>query len=179
VLYGFGFAALEEEAIVVQVPDYGDRFWVTAVWNHRTDSIVQLGKQYGTKPGFYLVVGADWSGETPAGITEVFRSETNLVALCPRVFVADTDADHAAVRPLLDQTMIYLLSEFDGTFQSTDWGSVPDFPAPDGLGDEEVRWVDPEHFFDQLPEVLDTVPPLPGEEAIYATIPSADCAPVY
>jgi hypothetical protein len=30
----------------------------------------------------------------------------------------------------------------------------------------------PEKFFDQLPEVLETVPPLPGEEALYGTIGS-------
>lgn len=172
VLYGFGFASLTDEPIVVQVPDYGDRFWVTAVWNHRTDSIVQLGKQYGTKPGFYLVVGPDWQGEEPEGIAEVFRSETELVAFCPRVFVHDTDADRAAVLPLIEQTMVYPLSEFDGTIQTKDWQSVPSFPAPGGLGDEEVHWVDPGTFFDQLPQVLETVPPLPGEDAIYQLIAS-------
>ena len=128
VLYGFGFAALDDQPIVVQVPDYGDRFWVTAVWNHRTDSIVQLGKQYETRPGFYLVVGPDWEGQPPDGISDVFRSPTNLVALCPRVFVADTPEDRAAVLPLLSQTMIDLLSEFDQTVQTTDWTAVPTFP---------------------------------------------------
>jgi hypothetical protein len=31
-----------------------------------------------------------------------------------------------------------------------------------------VKWVKAELFFDQLPTVLDQVPPLPGEEALYA-----------
>jgi hypothetical protein len=173
VLYGFGFAALDDDGpLVVQVPDYGDRFWVTAVWNHRTDSIVQLGKQYGTKPGFYVVAGPSWDGEPPEGIANVFRSETELIAFCPRVFVSDTDQDRAAVLPVLNQTMIYLLSEFDGTVKSTDWNAVPSFPTPEGIGADEIHWVDPEKFFDQLPQVLTTVPPLPGEEAIYQTISS-------
>ena len=172
VLYGFGFASLDDEPIVVQVPDYGERFWVTAVWNHRTDSIVQLGKQYGTKPGFYLVGGANWGGETPDGITDVYRSETELVAFCPRVFVHDTDEDHAEVLPLINQTLIYPLSEYDGTVQTFDWKSVPNFPAPGDLGAEEVHWVDPKTFFDQLPQVIASVPPLPGEEAIYKVIGS-------
>jgi hypothetical protein len=42
------------------------------------------GKQYGTKPGFYLMVGPDWEGEVPAGIGGVFRSPTNMAAFCPR-----------------------------------------------------------------------------------------------
>src|SRR5262249_47572435 len=32
---------------------------------------------------------------------------------------------------------------------------------------EEVKWVKPELFLDQISVVLDQVPPLPGEEAIY------------
>src|SRR5262249_7380933 len=54
VVYGFGFGALDEEPVVVQVPDFGHRFWVCAAWDARTDSFAQLGQQYGTKSGFYL-----------------------------------------------------------------------------------------------------------------------------
>ena len=43
----------------------------------RTDSFADFGKMYGTKPGFYLLVGPDWKGETPKGITKVFRATTN------------------------------------------------------------------------------------------------------
>jgi hypothetical protein len=172
VLYGFGFGALNDEPVVIQIPDYGERFWVTAVWNHRTDSMVQLGKQYGTKPGFYVVVGPNWDGKTPAGITEVFHSPTELAAFCPRVFVNDTDEDRIAVLPLINATMAYPLAEFDGTVKTKDWNAIPSFPAPTTLGSGEVHWVDPEKFFDQLPQVLETVPPLPGEEALYGLIAS-------
>ncbi len=34
----------------------------------RTDSFASIGKQYGTKPGFYLLVGPNWKGDMPAGI---------------------------------------------------------------------------------------------------------------
>jgi hypothetical protein len=36
----------------------------------------------------------------------------------------------------------------------------------------ETKWVEPEKFFAQLPEVMKLVPPLPGEEALYAWIRS-------
>jgi hypothetical protein len=42
---------------VIQVPDFGDRFWVYQIVDLRSDSFVQLGKMYGTTPGFYLLVG--------------------------------------------------------------------------------------------------------------------------
>ena len=68
VVYGFGFLDnLDNEPIVFQVPDFGDRFWVYALYDARTDEFSQIGKQYGTKPGFYMVVGPNWKGETPSG----------------------------------------------------------------------------------------------------------------
>ena len=57
VVYGVGALALDISPVVIQVPDFGDRFWVYQVVDLRTDSFVQLGKMYGTTPGFYLLVG--------------------------------------------------------------------------------------------------------------------------
>ena len=37
---------------MIQVPDFGDRFYVYALYDERTDEIARIGKQYGTKPGF-------------------------------------------------------------------------------------------------------------------------------
>lgn len=172
VLYGFGFGSLDEQPAVFQLPDFGDRFWVAAAWDHRTDSFARMGKQYNTKAGFYAVVGPNWEGEIPDGITEVFRSTTALAAFCPRVFIEDTPEDRAAVADLIQQVNIYPLDEFDGTVHTYDWANVPSFPVPEGASAEEIHWVNPDAFFDQLPEVLDTVPPLAGEEALYQQIRS-------
>jgi hypothetical protein len=57
VVYGAGSIALDISPIVVQVPEFGDRFWVYQMVDLRTDGFVQLGKMYGTTPGFYLLVG--------------------------------------------------------------------------------------------------------------------------
>ena len=66
------------------MPDFGDRFWVYALYDARTDEFAELGKPYGTKPGFYLMVGPNWKGETPTGITGVVRSSTELTFTIPR-----------------------------------------------------------------------------------------------
>ena len=87
VVYGAGYIDnLDKEPIVFQVPDFGDRFWVYAHYDARTDEFSKIGKQYGTKPGFYMVVGPNWKGETPKGITAVLRSSTTVVIRPPRVF---------------------------------------------------------------------------------------------
>ena len=66
-MYGAGYMALDKEPIVFQVPDFGDRFWVYAHYDARTDEFSEIGKQYGTKPGFYMMVGPNWKGEKPTG----------------------------------------------------------------------------------------------------------------
>ena len=86
VAYGAGFTALDKEPTVIQVPDFGDRFYVYAMYDQRTDEIGRIGQQYGTKPGFYMIVGPNWSGELPKGITAVVRSSTDLVFVVPRIF---------------------------------------------------------------------------------------------
>jgi hypothetical protein len=65
--------------------------------------------------------------------------------------------------------MMYPLAEFDGTMKSRDWTKLQKLPSTTS-GDEEVKWVVPEKFFDILPVVLVDAPPMPGEEARYAQV---------
>ena len=172
VVYGTGYMPLDKEPIVFQVPDFGDRFWVFAHYDARTDELSEIGKQYGTKPGFYMMVGPSWKGEKPTGITAVVRSSTSLAFVVPRVFMDDTAEDRAAIQPVLSQIVYYPLSEFDGKMKTKDWSKVPHFPVPKSSSKGETKWVNPQTFFDELPAVMKQVPPLPGEESLYTWIGS-------
>ena len=172
VVYGAGFTALDKEPTVFQVPDFGDRFWVYPLYDQRTDEIGQFGQQYGTEPGFYMIVGRDWQGEVPQGIKGVVRSSTASVFCVPRIFKDATPEDTAAVQPLLNQVLFYPLSEYDGQMKTKDWSKIPHFPAPKEAGAGEHKWVTPETYFDELPVVMKEVSPLPGEEALYEWIAS-------
>ena len=168
VAYGLGYFSLDEEPVVIQVPDFRERFWVYPIYDARTDQFGELGRAYGTEPGFYLLVGPNWEGELPEGVSAVIRSSTELAMTVPRIFMDDTDEDRAAIQPLVNQVDAYPLTEFDGTMKTKDWSDFPSYPAPEVEG--ESKWVVPDAFFDQLPGVMDSVPPLPGEEALYASI---------
>lgn len=168
VVYGLSYLSLDEEPVVVQVPDFGDRFWVYALYDARTDQFGDIGKPYGTKPGFYVLAGPNWSGDTPDGVEGVLRCPTALAAAIPRVFLNDTDEDRAAIQSAINGIGIYPLTEFDGTMKTTDWANLPTLEGPPSDGGGETKWVVPEKFFDELGGVLDAVPPLPGEESMYA-----------
>ncbi|HMD98088.1 MAG TPA: DUF1254 domain-containing protein [Terriglobia bacterium] len=130
VVYGLGYLSLEKEPIVIQVPEFGNRFWTIPVYDARTDQISEIGLQYGTKPGFYMIVGPNWKGDTPSGIAGVVRSSTEFAVTMPRIFMDDTPEDHAAIQPELSQVLIYPLSQFDGKMKTKDWSKVPSVPAP-------------------------------------------------
>ncbi|KAB8193658.1 DUF1214 domain-containing protein [Nonomuraea phyllanthi] len=168
VAYGFGTLDAERGPSVVQVPDFGDRLWVYQAVDQRTDSFAEPGAMYGTKPGHYLLAPTRWDGDVPEGIAGVFRYDTRGAVVIPRVFLDDTAEDRAAVRPLVDRISMYPLAEYDGTMKVVDWGKAPSYGQAGATGDGgETRWVDPATFFDVLGEVLDEVPPLPGEQATY------------
>src|SRR4029453_6676305 len=102
---------------------------------------------------------------------KVFRCSTNTAFVGPRVFQDDTAEDKQAIQAVLRQIVMYPLSEYDGTFKSIDWQTLPKVDADPG-GPRETQWVFPEKFFDELPAVLASAPPLPGEEARYAQVPA-------
>jgi hypothetical protein len=171
VVYGAAIAALDETPVVVQVPDFGNRFWVYQIVDLRTDSFASVGKMYGTQPGFYLLVGPNWNGEVPKGITKVFRAKTGTAFIVPRVFMDDTAEDRQAVQPVISAIDVYPLAQFDGKVKQHDWRKLPKLGSPTAEGGAaETKWVFPDKFFDQLPVVLKDAPPLPGEEARYAQI---------
>lgn len=110
VVYGGGSLGLEKSPVVIQVPDFGDRFWVYQAVDLRSDSFVHLGKMYGTTPGFYLLVGPKWQGDVPKGIGAIFRASTNTGFIAPRIFMDDTPEDRRAIQPVLREIMLYPLA---------------------------------------------------------------------
>lgn len=168
VVYGGSTLALDLSPVIVQVPDFGDRFWVYQIVDLRTDSFASLGKMYGTTPGFYMLVGPDWKGNVPKGITKVFRSKTNTGFVVPRVFMDDTAEDREAIQPVIGGIDVYPLKEYDGQMKRQDWRKLKNIPKPASAA--ETGWVFPDKVFDQLPAVLADATALPGEEARYAQV---------
>jgi hypothetical protein len=169
VVYGAGSIGLDVSPVVIQVPDFGTRFWVYQVVDIRTDSFADIGAMYGTKPGFYLLVGPNWNEKTPKGITKVFRSKTSTGFVIPRVFQNDTPEDKQAVQAVIAGIDMYPLAQFDGKMKRRDWAKLPKIPAQ-ASGETETKWVDPSKFFDELAAVINDAPPLPGEAARYAEV---------
>lgn len=166
VLYGFGVFDLAATPVVVQVPDFGGRFWLYQLGDQRTDGFADLGSMHGTRPGCYLVVGPGWTGTVPPGIAAVLRSPTRHAYCIPRVFFTTADGDRAAAVAASTGVMAYPLAEFTGAPRQRDWTKLRWLPSLS----REDNAVDPDRFLEILPNLLDDVPPLAGEEPLYARL---------
>jgi hypothetical protein len=169
VIYGFGVFDLRETPVVIQVPDFGDRVWLYQLGDQRTDSFADIGCMHGTPPGAYLVVGPDWRGDVPAGIAQVLRCPTRYAYCLPRVFFTAEPGDREAALPVVNRIMAYPLDEFDGELRETDWTRSRWLPAV-AVRARRNGGVTPAGFLDALPAILSDVPPLPGEEPLYARL---------
>lgn len=166
VIYGFGIFDLMATPVVLQVPDFGDRYWLYQLGDQRTDGFATLGSMYGTRPGCYLVVGPGWNGTAPPGIEGVLRCPTRHAYCLPRVFFRAADGDRAAALPAVNRIVAYPFAEFDGGVREVDWSKARWLPNIARRSAE----VSPRFFFEILPRLLDDVPPLPGEERLYGDL---------
>lgn len=162
VVYGQTFLDLSKEPVIVQVPDFGSRYWVLHCMDAYTEVFAAPSSRIHSKAGFYMVAGPDWQGEKPANVVEVLRAPTNLAWVVPRIFMDDTAADREAIQPLLNQMNAYPLGAFDGKTKPVNWRGLPKFPAP-VQGKGEVRWVKDENFWADLSAVLAENKPRQGE----------------
>jgi len=166
VIYGFGILDLKREPVVIQVPDFGDRFWLYQLGDQRTDAFGRMGRMYGTRPGCYLVVGPDWDQPTPAGIREVVRCPTRCGYFIPRIHFENSEADRIAAIPVVNQIAAYPLRCFNGSIQIRSWDHPRWLPNLGRAG--RARDVSPDTFFSNFSRVLEDVPPRLGEEEMYA-----------
>ena len=171
VIYGFGVFDLQDTPVVIQVPDFGDRIWLYQLGDQRTDSFADVGCMHGTRPGAYLVAGPEWNGAVPAGITGVFRCPTRYAYCVPRVFFTGEPGDREAALPAVNRIMAYPVDEFVGGFLETDWSRARWLPAV-AIRARRNGGVTPAGLLQSLPEILADVPPLPGEEPLYARLRS-------
>ncbi len=167
VVYGFGLLDLRKTSVVLQVPDFGTRFWLFQLGDHRTDSFAQIGSMYKTRPGHYLIVGPSWDGNVPEGIQGILHCPTNIGFCLPRIYMDGSDEDRRVVQKLIQRIQIYPESKYTGKWKTRDWTKTKWYPMVAAGNRLRSKWVNPDTFFEVLEETLKEVPPLPNEVDFY------------
>lgn len=114
--YSFIWMDLRAEPMVLTVPPIEkDRYFSIQLVDGYTFNFDYIGSRTtGNDGGTFMVAGPGWKGETPAGITKVFTSETEFVLALYRTQLFDP-ADLENVKKIQDQYKAQPLSAFLGT----------------------------------------------------------------
>ncbi|MEG0480837.1 MAG: DUF1254 domain-containing protein [Clostridium sp.] len=112
VLYSGAWVDLEEQPVIVYVPDMGSRYYSIQINDMYSNIEGYIGtRTTGTKEGFYAIVGPEFKGEIDANVDGVIKVDTNYTWIFPRTFCKDK-ADLPAVHALQDKYNIVPLDEY-------------------------------------------------------------------
>ncbi len=113
--YTFLGADLRAEPIVISVPEVPEsRYYSLQFVDMYTHNFAYVGSRAtGNAAGNYLLAGPGWSGEVPAGIDGVIRSETQFAFVLYRTQLFD-EADLEEVRKIQSCYRVQTLSQFKG-----------------------------------------------------------------
>jgi hypothetical protein len=113
VVYGFGFADLGTEPIVLSAPDSHGRYYMVEVVDMWTNAFsYPAGGASGYKGGKFAFVGPGWQGTLPPDVKRI-DAPTRWIEFQPRVFVKN-EADLAAARKVLEAITLQGLSQYNG-----------------------------------------------------------------
>ena len=118
-VYGAGYQHVDSQPVVIQVPDFGDRFFTYQIADARTDSFGGIGKRSWDKTGFLFTRGPNLDRQ---GTRWHYGRHSLTDRPCRHLsarFSDDTAEDRAAIQPLLNQVMVYPLKDFDGKMKTT------------------------------------------------------------
>lgn len=109
-LYSMAWLDLAKEPVILHHPDMGDRYFVFELASLDSDNFAYVGKRTtGGKAGSFAIVGPNWKGSLPEGVTALPPSRTSSALIFGRTLV-DGPADVANVNALQDQYTLTPLS---------------------------------------------------------------------
>lgn len=170
--YSWAWLDLRAEPMVLTVPTVSkDRYYVCQFVDLFTFNFAYVGlRATGAEGASYLFAGPNWKGETPKGIKQVFRAETEIVGTLTRT-VLDGAADVPNVKAVQAGMKLQPLSAFLGQPAPPPAPPIV-FPPPDKAKEASPDFIGYLNFFLQF-----AMPPHPSELALRQRFEKIGIAP--
>lgn len=161
--YSLVWFDLRAEPMVLSVPAVEkNRYYSVQLCDGNVFNYGYIGSRAtGNQPGDYLVVGPDWTGETPAGIKKVFNSSTQFSMAIYRTQLFNSE-DMPSVEKIQAGYRVEPLSAYLGK-TTPPAAPIIDFPK---INKEMVK----DNFFAYLDFALQFAPAGPEEQEIRAKL---------
>ncbi len=138
-LYSRAWVYLKDEPVILTVPAIADRYYTMEIVDFMGDNFAYVGtRATGTKAGSYAIVGPDWKGTLPEGVTALPPSSTPWATILGRTYVKDP-SDLDAAHKIQDQYMLTPLSQW-GKAEVTPPKDAVVWPAFDPTADPLADW---------------------------------------
>jgi hypothetical protein len=154
-LYTTGWLDLSTGPVLVHTPPAEGRYWMMSLHSAWTDVIASLGpRTTGPATRTFAVVGPDYDGPLPAGVSEL-RCPTTLAWAIGRTLVYGSD-DLPAAHRFQDQITLTACAPPGGVTKPVPVPAAE--PGPGVPPPAEVEAMDPAIFFGRLAALLTTNP---------------------
>ncbi len=173
-LYTTAFISLEQPH-VFEMAANDARYEVMPFMNAWTDVFAAPGtRSTGTQGGRFLLVGPQWHGPMPAGLT-LLRSSTTMVWLIGRT-QTNGASDYAIVHGLQDGLRLRSLAAWQAGLEDAPvaWQAAAVKPAP---AIEQMKAMPTEEFFIRLALLMKQNPPHAADTPMLAKLASLGLAP--
>lgn len=174
--FALAWADLQDEPLVLSVPDTGGRYYVIALFDMWSNVFESVGSRTtGTEAGHFLLVGPGWHGTTPPSIEAVYHSPTRYVWVNGQM-QSNGPQDYEVVNALQEQYKLTPLSAWGTDY--TPPAEVPLDPAVDTRPPlDQVKQMDAKAFFERLAWLMKDNPPLPFDGPMIETLSALGIEP--
>jgi hypothetical protein len=162
-LWSHAFLDLDQEPMVITVPDTKDRYVVVQALNMWTDDFASWGSRTPEKKsGNFLIAGPKWNGTAPADVKDTARSATRFAWVLVQMSAA-SPKDFPEIHALQDQLKVTPLGAWGKPY--TPPATVPVDPNVDLTATpyDQVRLMTGEMFFNRLAMAMKDNPPYPAD----------------
>jgi hypothetical protein len=168
-LYTLVWLELAKEPWVLSIPDMKGRYYLMPMLSAWTDVFQVPGKRTtGTKAQTYAILGPNWNGMLPKGMTGL-RSPTNMVWILGRIYCTGTPADYKAVHALQDQFKVVPLSAYGKPYTPAPGKVDPSIDMKTAVRDQVGR-MDAGSYFKLLTALMKDNPPTPEDAPMVAKL---------
>jgi hypothetical protein len=169
VVYGFGFADLGAEPVILSTPDSRGRYYIIEICDMWSNAFAYpAGGAFGYKGGKFALVGPGWKGTLPPDVKRI-DAPTRWIELQPRVNVK-SDSDLPAARKVLQSITLQTLSQYKGGPAAQKAAYHYEEPKMDPkVATSHMKFDDPLQFWSIFSAALNENPP-PASE-INAVLP--------
>jgi hypothetical protein len=165
-LYASSFLNLQQEPMILRIPDMQGRFWLMQMLDGWTEvSTKSPGTRQGSKPGEYALVGPDYTGGPIQGVQDVIRMPTNLMWIIGRIYTTGPKDVPNVVSNIYPGLQLVPLSQRSNTnYQAP--ANLPLQPLADLITPpvNQVAGMDACAFFGGFEAMLRYNLPIPGQD---------------